>query len=262
LFALGVTQQRAGQSRQAIITLTDAINSGALNGANAARAVFDRGLAYDSLGNAKAAIADYTEALRRDPSLSAAYNNRGNAYRRGGQFENANRDYLAALNTKGAAPQYPNYGLGLIAVQAGDLDHARTYFQKALAADPRFSPAAQSLASLNSKSAGKPAPATAVPQQRVAEVQLRPAISDAGNAVALVQLGAYRDEASAKAGWAKGQAVASGALDGLKPLIVTVDLPGKGRFWRLRVALAGRSIARVLCARLIDKGQSCIFVRD
>lgn len=260
LFKVGVDQQRAGQGRQAIVSLTAAINAHALNSADGARAVFDRGLAYDTLGDSAAAISDYSEALRRDPSLSAAYNNRGNAYRRMGQFENAKRDYLAALNIKGAAQQYPYYGLGLIAGHAGDRDRARAYFQKALAADPRFSAATRSLAALSEvKPAPTPAPLVVQKHQGVAEVQLRPAISDTGNAGVMVQLGAFRDEVLAKAGWAKARAAADGILDGLNPVIVTADLPGKGRFWRLRVVLPEKAAARALCVRLLDRGQGCIL---
>ncbi len=240
--------------------LTDAINLHALKGADAPRAVFDRGVAYDSLGNSVAAIADYTEALRLDPSLSAARNNRGNAYRRIGQLENAKRDYLAALMAPGGARQYPCYGLGLIALQTGDQDGARSYFQKALAADPSYVPAARSLTALNGdsmrKAPAKPATFVAPMSRTVAEVHLRPAISDAGNVV--VQLGAFRDAAAANAGWAKAVAAADGALDGLNQNIVVADLPGRGRFWRLRVAFPGYSAAHSLCARLVARGQNYI----
>ena len=263
LFELGVKQQRAGQSRQAIVLLSDTITSRGLNGADAARSVFDRGLAFDSLGNSAAAIADYTEALRLEPSLSAARNNRGNAYRRIGQAENAKRDYLAALTIQGGAHQYPYYGLGLIAVQAGDRDGARAYFQKALAAAPGFSPATQSLAALRPSPASKPSMAPPPPVapllHRVAQAHLRPAISDSSIAGVMVQLGAFRDEESALAGWSKTAAAAGGALDSLKPVIVTVDLPGKGRFWRLRAIVPGKADAHALCAHLVEAGRGCML---
>jgi tetratricopeptide (TPR) repeat protein len=44
-----------------------------------------------------AAIADYTEAFRLDPSLSRALAARGNAQLRMGSFEQAADDYRAAL---------------------------------------------------------------------------------------------------------------------------------------------------------------------
>ncbi len=263
LFKIGVEQQRAGQNRQAVASLTNAMNTRALRGADAGRAVFDRGVAYDALGNTKAAIADYSAALHLDPSLSAAHNNRGNAYRRTGQIENAKRDYLAALNCPGVVRQYPYYGMGLIAAQQGDRAGARAYFQKALTADPAFALAAQGLAALNragpNPTAANQAPRPPTPPHAVAEVKLRPAISDAGVEAVMIQLGAFRDEGTAKAGWSKAVAVTGGALAGLKPVIVTVDLPGKGRFWRLRTALPGKATARALCRHLVEMGQCCIL---
>ncbi|MDR3528825.1 MAG: tetratricopeptide repeat protein [Rhizomicrobium sp.] len=264
MFELGVKQQGAGHSRQAIVLLTEAISSHGLATGDMARAVFDRGLAYDSLGNCAAAIADYSEALRLAPSLVAARNNRGNAYRRIGQLENAKRDYLAALSDQGGAHQYPYYGLGLIAGQAGDNDGARSYFQKALAVDSGFAPAKRGMAALNSKLNNKvtqkPAATLGVAalSRSVAEVHLRPAISDANKAAAMVQLGAFRDEETARAGWIKAVA-ADGALEGMKPVIVVADVPGRGRFWRLRVPLSGQQAARTLCIRLVTKGQACIL---
>jgi Flp pilus assembly protein TadD len=83
-----------------------------------------------------------------------------------------------------------------------------------------------------------------------------------GPPVAQVQLGAFRDQAMAAQSWDKIAAASDGALQGKSPVIVPVDLPGKGRLWRLRAAVGDKPGARKLCAALLAKGLACIVVRD
>jgi hypothetical protein len=83
-----------------------------------------------------------------------------------------------------------------------------------------------------------------------------------GSPAAQVQLGAFRDQAAAREGWSKIVAVSDGALQGKSPLVVSVDLPGKERLWRLRTAARDKSSARRLCAGLVAKGLACIMVKD
>ena len=53
---------------------------------------------------------------------------------------------------------------------------------------------------------------------------------------------------------------AGGLLDGLSPVIVRADIPGRGVFWRLRTA-PGQPVAQ-FCAALAQKGLACIPARD
>ena len=53
----------------------------------------NRGNAYHNLKNYEVAIADYTKAIELDPKLAAAYNNRGNAYKSLGKNNEANADF-------------------------------------------------------------------------------------------------------------------------------------------------------------------------
>ncbi|MDR0628540.1 MAG: tetratricopeptide repeat protein [Treponema sp.] len=48
-------------------------------------------------GEYESAIADFTEAVRLNPNLAAAYNNRGNAYKDKEDYDRAIADYEAAL---------------------------------------------------------------------------------------------------------------------------------------------------------------------
>jgi tetratricopeptide (TPR) repeat protein len=75
---------------------------------------------------------------------------------------------------------------------------------------------------------------------------------------AFVQIGAYRSQAEAEAGWHKVVAGAGDILSGQSPIYIPVDLPGKGHYIRLRLAMPGTAAARKLCTDLSSRGQDCI----
>ncbi|MEO8300497.1 MAG: tetratricopeptide repeat protein [Rhizomicrobium sp.] len=101
--------------------------------------------------------------------------------------------------------------------------------------------------------------------QPVMQPVLRPALDQISTDAsrqdgAQIQLGAWRSKDEASAGWDKIKAKAGTALEGLSPQILVADLPGKGRFFRLRVSLdVGRSVAGV-CASLSARGIACFAV--
>jgi tetratricopeptide (TPR) repeat protein len=74
-----------------------------------------------------------------------------------------------------------------------------------------------------------------------------------------IQLGAWRSDAEAAEGWNQTVREAGGALSGFVPKIVAVDLPGRGRYYRLRVETADAS---QLCAALGSRGLDCMRVRN
>ncbi len=83
-----------------------------------------------------------------------------------------------------------------------------------------------------------------------------PAIKQPGQEV---QLGAWRQQTEAAAGWSRAVAAAGGLLGGLTPHIVAVDLLGRGRYYRLRVNAPD---AKQLCAALTARGMDCILARN
>jgi Tfp pilus assembly protein PilF len=90
---------------------------------------------------------------------------------------------------------------------------------------------------------------------------LRPAMDNSASSGAQVQLGAWRTEEEAGAGWNNAKKRAGTLLDGLSPHIVAADLPGKGRYYRLRVGpLQGAGAS--LCSALQERGLNCIPARD
>jgi tetratricopeptide (TPR) repeat protein len=101
----------------------------------------------------------------------------------------------------------------------------------------------------------------------VNEFFLRPALDQSdvrtsGTGRAEVQLGAWRSAAEAHAGWDMAKARAEGALDGLRPRVLIVDLPGKGRYFRLRAVPGAGQSGTDVCARLAVKAVACLPVRD
>jgi hypothetical protein len=77
-----------------------------------------------------------------------------------------------------------------------------------------------------------------------------------------VQLGAWRSAAEANAAWEKVKARSGGLLDQSRPEIIDVQIPTKGRYFRLRVGSLPGENAVGTCARLAAKGLDCFAVRD
>jgi hypothetical protein len=77
-----------------------------------------------------------------------------------------------------------------------------------------------------------------------------------------VQLGAWHEKSQALQGWNHALSLAGGDLAGFTPHILVVDLPDRGRYYRLRVTTANKASAHRLCARLHAKGLACILAHD
>lgn len=93
---------QAGKFKQAITLYTKAIASGQLKATNLAVAYNNRGSAHDDLGQPKAALADYNQAVLTDPSYAEAYYNRSYA------FEKMNLWHQALADAIRAAELQPN----------------------------------------------------------------------------------------------------------------------------------------------------------
>jgi tetratricopeptide (TPR) repeat protein len=288
-------EEESGQREQALLDLNQAIEMRALPAAEQARLLFDRGLILDAQGWLDDAAGDYSAAIKLAPRFAPALNNRANVYRRQNRLAEARGDYLASLAAGNGQPEYSWYGLGQVAEAAGDGGAARTAYGHALAANPAYQLAADRLAAL---AGDVPGPAEVIhlkpPQARTGEdgpivlkppdaavairlhppqpdmanlapahfdpgPDLRPALDD--SAKGQVQLGAWRSEEEAGAGWNRAMRQAPDLLDGLSPHIVAADVPGRGRYYRLRAGpVAGP--AGELCAALTARGQDCIPARD
>jgi tetratricopeptide (TPR) repeat protein len=289
----GLANQMQGNSEAALTDLTEAINTRGLSVPEQARAFLERGLVLDGMNRLNDAIGDYGAVLRLIPNSPTALNNRANAFRRQNRFEDARRDYLASLASDNPAPEYPYYGLGEIAESEGKAEEAKNFYGRALAANPGYSLAAQRLTALGGtppapdvitlrppkgaivedtgialhlppakapprkEAESQPTVKPAAYSDRDGEPGLRPALDNPGGQQ--VQLGAWRQEAEAAAGWNRALKAADGALAGFSPHIVAADLPGRGRYYRLRVVTPD---GKQLCAILTAKGLDCIPAKD
>src|SRR5262249_22792678 len=107
---------------QVIAGCTQVIQSGRASHGNLASAYFNRGLGYRHKGDPDRAIADYTQAIQRDPT-AAHYNNRGLAYSDKGDLDRAIADYTQAIQRDPKhAKAYTNRCLAYR--DRGDLDRA------------------------------------------------------------------------------------------------------------------------------------------
>jgi hypothetical protein len=71
-------------------------------------------------------------------------------------------------------------------------------------------------------------------------------------------LGAWHEESEAKAGWEKARGHAPEVLAALQPRFLVADLEGRGRYYRLRIAVPAGENAAGFCGRLTAKGVACL----
>jgi tetratricopeptide (TPR) repeat protein len=144
-----LASELTGAHDQALMDLTGAVNAKALPADGQAQALLQRGFLLDSMGRLSDALGDYSAAIKLAPeSAKAALNNRANIYRRQNRLKEAKRDYLAALEGDNPHPEYPYTGLGQIAEAEGDVETARRYYAKAIAANAHYVLAVDRLAVL------------------------------------------------------------------------------------------------------------------
>ncbi len=286
LIECGLAHEMLGERDDALLDYTQALDGRALAPAEEALGLYDRGVTLDELSRTEDAIGDYSAAIRIEPTLSSALNNRGNAYRRLGRLAEARRDYEASIAAGNPHREYPDFGLGQIAEASENVDAARGYYQAALATNPDFGPAKERVVALGASADAGDAPivlrspgegavhlrpprsgrprVAAPPAIDAKALPLRSALNEGpagGDGGILVQLGAWRSQGEAALAWSRIARVAAKELVGLTPQVVTVDLPGKGRFFRLRTS-PGDKGASGLCSALRAKGLACLVVKD
>lgn len=279
----GLAQELQGRHDEAMADFTAAIETHALPPEEHAQALLQRGFLLDGLNRLDDAAKDYTAVVNlRADSMATALNNRANIYRRQNRLVESRRDYRAALAAGSTRPQFPYFGLGQIAEAQNDKDAARGFYAKAVAVDPGYGLAIERLAGLGGtpegtlaepdtielhppapKAATAPAPvrpvASRLPAARLGP-GLRPALDGpSSGAGPEVQLGAWRSEPEAQAGWDKAKARVGSALAGKVAHIVRAEIAGKGIYFRLRVE-APKPAA--LCASLKSAGLDCVAVRE
>jgi len=129
------------KARQMTGSGTSGSGAGSQSQQETAMTFLNRGLGRS---NPDMAIADYTQAIRLEPKLVAAYHNRGIAYANKGDYEKAIIDYNQAIQLDpNNATAYTNRGNAYHMV--GDRRRARADWSKALQLDPNNSIAQDNL---------------------------------------------------------------------------------------------------------------------
>ena len=100
--------------------------------------LLNRGIAHYQLKRYKEAVADYSAAIREDPTFVHAHYNRGLAYHALGDDARARSDYGRAIQLQ---PNHRDalYNRGLVRMESGDLDGALADFESVDAIEPKNS---------------------------------------------------------------------------------------------------------------------------
>lgn len=270
LLQRGLVREELGKSEEAIGDYTAVI---ALKDYNEAAALTHRAGVYLAQDRREDARQDYLAALSADGGHSQQ------VYFGLGQVAEAQQDAAAARNFYSQALQFdPGY-----AAASERLAALSTWPEAAKTADPiHLRPPGSANASAGGeiihlhlpahlpekpKDAALPAVPASSLEGLVPVMALRPALDQPATSAPdgkmdEVQLGAWRSEAEALAGWKLVQVRAGAALDGVEPRIMTAEVPGKGRYFRLRINPgAGRTGAQV-CTALAARGLACLPVRE
>jgi lipoprotein NlpI len=109
-----------------------------------ASAYNNRGTAWDETREYDKAVFDFNEAIKLDPKFATAYNNRGNAWHDKGEYDKAIADYSEAIKLN---PRYqsPYHNRGNLWYIKNDYGRAIADFKEAVRLDPSDANAKESL---------------------------------------------------------------------------------------------------------------------
>lgn len=120
----------------AIAACNRAINSHKLKGKSLAIVYINRGAEWKAKKLDDKALADYSMAVKLDPTVPATYNNRANIYRDRGELDRAIADYSTAIRLDPLyTAAFTNRGLAY--EEKADFEKARADFQAALSVPPK-----------------------------------------------------------------------------------------------------------------------------
>jgi len=134
LYNLGVTMYYARVYDIAVRIFEDISKAQGLEKDLLASAHNDKGCAYNRSGNLEQAEQSFEAALVIDDKFVRPYVNLGNIYCNKSRFDDAKVKYNKAIKLDEASSAAYN-GLGVVAVEEGKFDEAEKYFDKALEVD-------------------------------------------------------------------------------------------------------------------------------
>ncbi|GAK43959.1 sporulation domain-containing protein [Tepidicaulis marinus] len=145
----GIANLQLGQPGHAVADYTNAIWRDALPADILPRAYYNRAAAYSRTGDAARAEKDYSKALELNPDYAVAYHNRANIRRQQGRYGEAIADYNAAIDANmGKRAALSFFGRGMAKDANGDKLGAVEDIEKAVALDPSFTLARETLSAM------------------------------------------------------------------------------------------------------------------
>ncbi len=147
----GLAYQALGQLDQARSDYTRALKMQVLKDSVVKAVYYNRGLVHDGLKRPQAALADFTSAIEKSPKFSPAYHNLGNVLRKMGKNKRAIKNFLKSLKLGNPQPYLTYMGLALAYEATGRKKAAITSLKYALDLRPRFKQARNMLARLTSE---------------------------------------------------------------------------------------------------------------
>lgn len=129
-----------GQYQRAVQALSTAIERGANNDESR----LYRGVAYQMTGNYQASLAEFNLLIERNPETAMHYSNRGYSYLAQEQYNKAIQDFRSAVGKSSSVPD-AYAGLALAYRGLNNSALATSYYQEAVAQEPRFGQSIQAI---------------------------------------------------------------------------------------------------------------------
>ena len=145
---VGAIRERFGEANAALhkgdldraLDLYNRILAAEIPNHYASRATSNRGNIYDAKGDREAAMRDYEQAIRLDPTNPGAYINRATMLHARGEFEAAIKDYNEAIRFDPKRP-LPFYNRGLAFRKLDRPDEAKRDMEEAIRLAPQYADA-------------------------------------------------------------------------------------------------------------------------
>jgi Tfp pilus assembly protein PilF len=145
----GIAHQAQGDTARAILDYTNAMQRGSLPIDVRPRALNNRAMCLELLGDLEASLRDLNRAIALKRDYADAFVNRASVLRKMEAYQDAVADYGRARQFGYARPFVIAFGLAQTYDAAGDRRSAQRFYQEALRQDPSFGVARQRLAALS-----------------------------------------------------------------------------------------------------------------
>lgn len=134
----GIAHQRRGDTARAILDYTNAMQRGILAEELRPRALNNRAICFELIGDLEAALRDLNRAITLRSDYADAYVNRASVLRKMSAYQMAIKDYGRANALGHVRPFQIAHGLAQTYEAAGDRAQAQRFYRQASVIDPNF----------------------------------------------------------------------------------------------------------------------------